>query len=128
MPTKKKMKPAPGRPLALTAFRTVPNDAEKMLLTQNQLLKNNPTDGHVRIVAHPMSGYCERKNRADESGVLNTHTNSCPKSARLSDGAGCSRLVSTWFGWSNNQKYSKSKNKCFLTRTKPREIKRNKEN
>ena len=25
-------------------------------------------------------------------------------SARLSGGAGCSRLVTTWFGWSENQK------------------------
>ena len=36
--------------------------------------KNNPTDGHVWIVAHRMSGYCEQKNWADESGLTHTHT------------------------------------------------------
>ena len=44
-------------------------------------------------------------------------------SARLSGGAGCSRLVTTWFGWSENQKNTFKIKKHKKNRQK-REMKR----
>jgi hypothetical protein len=56
--------------------------------------------------------------------IIAFQLNKIADSARLSGGAGCSRLVSKWFGWFKNKKNILNQNK-FIHRKK---TKRNKNN
>ena len=56
-------------------------------------------------ITKPPSVWCVRVMKHDE--ILEARQelfDQDDESASLSGGAGCSRLVTTWFGWSENQK------------------------